>query len=93
VAHCLSQINDPGPHDEGGPSQYPEDAEREEISELLDKPHIGKPEGNFFGSYELVRAQKVDKIEKKEQKVPQSTSNLRFVESHFQALRKKLKKL
>jgi hypothetical protein len=37
-AHCLSQINDPGPPDERGPSQYPKDAEREEISELLDEP-------------------------------------------------------
>jgi hypothetical protein len=36
--HHLSQINDPGPPAEGGPSQYPEDAEREEISELLDEP-------------------------------------------------------
>ena len=36
--HCLSQINNPGPPDEGGPSQYPEDGEREEISELLDEP-------------------------------------------------------
>jgi hypothetical protein len=54
---------------------------------------IGKPEGNFFGSYELIRAQKVDKIEKKEQKVPKSTSNLHFAESRFQALQKKLKKL
>ena len=27
--------------------------------------YIGKPKGNLFGSYELVLAQKVDKIEKR----------------------------
>ena len=35
--HCLSQINDLGPPNEGGLSQYPGDAERGGTSKLLDE--------------------------------------------------------
>lgn len=40
---------------------------------------ISKPATNFFGSYELVRPPKVEKV----RKVPKLTNNLRFVEIAF----------